>query len=386
MFSSRAVGFGISLVCVAAAFGGSPFDVNGDAAINLLDYQRLAICLGSGGPDQPSGVECAALHADADADIDLADAAGFQNAFSGTELINNSCASPIALGDGTRPFTNVEATTDGSADILCDFFNTDQIDRDVWFCYTATCSGTATFGSCGSEFDTKLAVYPGCACPDGSPTACSDDDCGTGAGNFQSRVEIEVEQGLTYMVRVGGYDQAQGIGLLTIGCNVQSCQTATHDCFVPSPAGEAGCADSACCTSTCEVDLFCCDVTWDATCAAQAEGVCNGNFASCLAGTGACDSQHGNPGCNDQVCCNRVCLLDSFCCLTEWDATCASSANAACFLTCGAGAFGESCLVGHATPGCSDQACCELVCTEDDFCCDTEWDALCAKKALTLCP
>ena len=36
-------------------------------------------------------------------------------------------------------------------------------------------------------------------------------------------------------------------------------------------------------------------------------------------------------------------------------------------------------------PGCLDPLCCGTVCTDDAFCCDTEWDSSCVDLALLLC-
>jgi hypothetical protein len=45
----------------------------------------------------------------------------------------------------------------------------------------------------------------------------------------------------------------------------------------------------------------------------------------------------------------------------------------------------QDCLVGGGAPGCSDEACCNLVCDLDPFCCNTVWDGLCASGALANC-
>ncbi|MCE2881449.1 MAG: hypothetical protein LW636_03675, partial [Planctomycetaceae bacterium] len=46
---------------------------------------------------------------------------------------------------------------------------------------------------------------------------------------------------------------------------------------------------------------------------------------------------------------------------------------------------GPSCFEAHATPGCSDGACCTAVCQIDVTCCDVEWDAACAQSATLQC-
>ena len=49
---------------------------------------------------------------------------------------------------------------------------------------------------------------------------------------------------------------------------------------------------------------------------------------------------------------------------------------------CGPG-NGDCCLEGgNGTPGCDDEACCDAICAANPFCCDTEWDQICADAAI----
>jgi hypothetical protein len=129
---------------------------------------------------------------------------------------NDDCADAIDVTEGTIAFTNVDATTDGPDEPdACTFFDYSDVGSDVWYRYTASCAGTATVSLCGSDYDTKLAVYPGGACPDAaSAIACSDDAC-----SLQSEVTFPVVAGQQYLVRIGGYDGAQGVGTMTISCD-----------------------------------------------------------------------------------------------------------------------------------------------------------------------
>jgi len=291
----------------------------------------------------------------------------------------DNCADAVTITQGVRTFNSLGATTDGPDHPgICSFFGSDAIESDIWFKYVADCTGPAIASLCGSDFDTKLAVYASETCPPGSPVACSDDDCGSG---FTSRAEFTVITGRTYLIRVGGFDGAQGEGQLTVLCNVDACENAAGACF-EQHAG-VGCDDAACCHTTCDADAYCCDVTWDDICAAEAVGLCTGNFAACTSTAGSCGSEHGGAGCGDVECCNAVCLDDPFCCVDTWDDICVDAARATCFLTCG----GESgsCFLVHANPGCQDVACCETVCAIDAFCCSTDWDQECANAAATQC-
>jgi hypothetical protein len=79
--------------------------------------------------------------------------------------------------------------------------------RDVWHCWTATCTGRAVISTCGSEFDTTLAAYSACG---GNQLACNDDGC-TAAGQFtRSQIQLNVTFGTTYFFRVAGRSDATG--------------------------------------------------------------------------------------------------------------------------------------------------------------------------------
>lgn len=93
---------------------------------------------------------------------------------------------------------------------------------DIWFEYTADCTGIATASTCGSTFDTRVTVYAGGSCPPTTELACNDDSCG-----LQSLVSWPVTAGTTYLLQVGGYNGAVGTGDLLITCSDPS---ANDDC------------------------------------------------------------------------------------------------------------------------------------------------------------
>jgi cysteine-rich repeat protein len=175
-------------------------------------------------------------------------------------IANDNCANPTAIGEGAQLYSNFGATTDGPLELEdCNFSGRSDIQSDLWFCYTATCTAPSVISLCGSSYDTKMAVYSGCACPapEGSadrPLACSDDDCGSdidngcGVGNNQSRVTINATAGQKYLVRVGGFfgSEEQGDGRLTIRCGQDTCVNGVGDCLTHSE-GQPGCATPSCC-------------------------------------------------------------------------------------------------------------------------------------------
>lgn len=147
--------------------------------------------------------------------------------------------------------------------------------------------------------------------------------------------------------------------------------------------GSPGCDFSLCCNSVCAVDPFCCDVTWDIGCALRAAELCGGACAPQCPGDGDCCNANGTAGCDDPVCCQLVCAADPACCVAEWDALCAEYASTLC---ADCGVFAGDCCAANGTPGCDDPTCQNTICAVDPFCCDTEWDQICADQAPDLCP
>lgn len=50
------------------------------------------------------------------------------------------------------------------------------------------------------------------------------------------------------------------------------------------------------------------------------------------------------------------------------------------------GPAGDTCCIAHATAGCGESGCCELVCANDPACCEAAWDQACTESAARLCP
>ena len=118
--------------------------------------------------------------------------------------------------------------------------------------------------------------------------------------------------------------------------------------------------------------------------------LCAGAFELCVGdecalGAGTCFADNSTPGCESVACCTIVCLDDPFCCDTEWDAVCAGVAAMSCSGPgCGDDASG-SCFEPNGTLGCDDPDCCFTVCTLDGFCCGSSWDEVCVDVARTAC-
>jgi hypothetical protein len=359
---------------------------SGNANVDLVAFSALRSCFDSSGPGVSTSIGCGLFDYDFDGDVDLSDFSAFmagaplvgvghtacgtgsdcfavgedtgcsdpvccnqvcdadvfccestwdvlciQTAFGICNAAppvpaNDSCAIAYLVTDGTTDFANLGATTDGPPISGCGLIV--GVESDIWFCYTATCTGVAIMSLCGSAYDTTVAVYPGCACPTTDPLVCGDDDCGFA---LDSRVTHPVLAGDTLTIRVGGYpgNNEQGPGQLTIICgpdadNSQACGPGNGACGAAN--GTPGCDDASCCAEVCAIDAFCCDVEWDANCSIESTGVCDGNFITCGDGAGSCNADNDTPGCDDVDCCNAVCGLDPYCCLVDWDDVCAAAA------------------------------------------------------------
>lgn len=127
---------------------------------------------------------------------------------------NDVCNAMVRFaGVGANPFNTGTATTDGPAEPACPG---GTIGQDVWFRFLACATGSCRIETCGATaFDTCLAVYNFDAavmpCPRGALIAADDNGCGR-----QSRVDIDVQAGTVYLIRIGGAGTAHGTGMLFI--------------------------------------------------------------------------------------------------------------------------------------------------------------------------
>ncbi|MCX4243567.1 hypothetical protein [Paraliomyxa miuraensis] len=174
-----------------------------------------------------------------------------------------------------------------------------------------------------------------------------------------------------------------------------------QDCCIGH--GEPGCNDDAVETCVCTEISFCCDSGWEEVCASAVEALGCGHCAGVgesggpppppgdsgdsggppLGGDGDCCMDNGTPGCDDPAIESCVCMQDAYCCSSTWDSLCVDEVAMFGCGDCG-GAMPppppgtSTCCSAQAGPGCDDQAIADCVCFIDDFCCTTQWDAVCA--------
>src|SRR5262245_55063739 len=130
---------------------------------------------------------------------------------------NDECTGALALTTGTNPLSSTGATASAGPPFSCG-----PAGADVWYSYTATCAGVATFYLCTpavTDFDALLSVYTGSVCALVA-VGCSDDVCGD-----DPRVSVATAAGASYFVRVGGAG----------GCALTGAFDLLVSCAVPPP-------------------------------------------------------------------------------------------------------------------------------------------------------
>ncbi len=164
---------------------------------------------------------------------------GFQGASGAGSIIlcppglcdNDECDNSNPIFDGETDFDSSSATTDGPSHNACCIFGDCQVGHDLWFDYIASCTGSLSVELCGSHYDTRLALYSGFNCF-GTLLACNDDFCDSHSG-----VTLDVTEGEELKIRIGGYDDDDGIGMVTITCeSIGTCPPAEIVSAIP-PSG-----------------------------------------------------------------------------------------------------------------------------------------------------
>jgi hypothetical protein len=150
---------------------------------------------------------------------------------------NNDCAGAVPIFDGHTPYDTWFATTSVFGTAICDSAS-NFIGEDIWFAYTATCTGNLAVSLCeGTQWvsvDPILAVYGDetatCGCPFGSPLiSCADNTCESNPflADWRPSVFIPAIEGNCCTIRVGSAPRSrhEGFGEIAITCR----------CPFPSP-------------------------------------------------------------------------------------------------------------------------------------------------------
>ena len=130
----------------------------------------------------------------------------------------DECSSALVANLGANAFETFTATPSSPEpdDSQCSgtYMNWNN-SKDIWFAWTAEFTGNAHFTTCdSSSYDTSMAVYAG-SCS--NQVACNGDASGeSGCQSYYSAVDVNVTNGETYFIRIGGWEGDTGSGTLTI--------------------------------------------------------------------------------------------------------------------------------------------------------------------------
>jgi len=212
---------------------------------------------------------------------------------------NDDCVGATAVTEGMYPYTTVNSTLDPAGPTPTDV----NMDNDVWFVYTAGCTGLATIGTCEGITgpDTTLEVYDGGTCPPTVSLADADDTPGCGASGFSSEVSIPVTAGNQYLIRVGGWNAGEVSGILEISCTAaggpEACCFADGSCSDLTPGdcsmmgGTSQGIGTDCASASCPQPEACC----------FSDGSCTDSLPADCAGSGGI-SQGSGTDCATTVC------------------------------------------------------------------------------------
>ncbi|MCH7546812.1 MAG: hypothetical protein IID30_10475 [Planctomycetes bacterium] len=290
-----------------------------EACVNAPGTYRVFVSTGSAEGAIFNGIPCDGVKNDYVLSVTCSDIC--------TAPPNDDWANALPITDGATFFSTVNATTDGPAHLSCDPADTvpTQVDSDIWYRYTATCTGDLIVENCNStNFDSRIAIYDGCVSPasDTNLLFCNDELTSCDGGS--SALFAPVVAGNCYLIRIGGFSGAQGLGTIRLSCWPNGLCPDTGDCNVAN--GSPSCDDTACCEAVCAFDQYCCLVEWDDLCAQEAFDVCFSvpteaccfNTGTCLQLTASdCQSSGGTPQGAGTSCASLTCnaTAPEACCL-----------------------------------------------------------------------
>ena len=135
---------------------------------------------------------------------------------------NDDCSSPFVVsgvpefeGELVIAGNNICATDDGPElyfeGCTDSLVGGGEMHDDVWYLYEGQPCGVLMIDSCNdADFDQMIAVYDatsGCPVELVYEVACNDDGCGSGG---PASLEIYHDEGDRFLIRVGGWSDAQG--------------------------------------------------------------------------------------------------------------------------------------------------------------------------------
>ena len=314
---------------------------------------------------------------------------------------NDNCVDRIFIfQDVPTDFDTTLATTDGPPAPAGCTGGPGPV-KDIWFNWDSGFTGEVDITTCeelggSATFDTVIVVYDGCSCGPLPPVlGCNDDDtnnaCGSGAGGFHSTVNVPVVAGNCYKIQVGGFSgTAGGPGTLLIAK-----RSAEPPCPKDFEVLAPGVFNGTTCGAGNDIDLRPSeDHSYTVTIPNDGDwtfALCGSSFDTYIflgteCGLGDIASNDDSCGLQSQVTATLTAgeywvTIEAFgssqCGDYTLEITKAPPGNPP---ECDDPNSGD-CCVANGSPGCDRKDCCVAICANDAFCCNTEWDGICAAAA-----
>lgn len=173
----------------------------------------------------------------------------------------------------------------------------------------------------------------------GGSGSCCVGHGGPGCEDFSCCEDVCAENSLCCLI--GWTDECASLaGILCTDVCAGTCPSEGTCC--QSHTG-GGCDDALCCDLVCNDTPSCCEAIWSNTCANLANQICDNCDEPPLCPTEGpcCEDNPLGPGCERANCCEIVCELDSFCCTVSWDDICGRKARENCPNICDCESFGD---------------------------------------------
>ena len=291
--------------------------------------------------------------------------------------VGEMCTANVCEGGEPRNCDDGSACTDDTcnANGSCEHtFNTAPCDdgnacTEDDICSEGECAGTIS-DVCFQGDCCEVQLQPGCGDVDVRECVCAvEPDCCSSAWDADCVALVTKSE--------CGICQTSTCG--DLACDEdETCESCPLDCGACIVCGDGSCDDDETCSS-CETDCGACPepICGDAVC--EGEETCELCAEDCgvcpsVCGDGTCQLDESCETCSDDCgecaagCGDNVCTVDE---------TCES-----CALDCGVCV--GNCCDEQDGPGCDAELVKECVCTEDPFCCASEWDGVCVAQVETL--
>ena len=262
----------------------------------------------------------------------------------------------------------------------------DDESPDYAYSFTAPADGSYAFDTNGSLFDTRLYVLDGAAC-NGNEIACSDNY----QFNWFSALSVQMTQNETVTVVVDGNFEQEGNFTLNVQALDGVCPDEDLGNTIPQTINGSTMGEDNAIAGTC-AGLTGPDYSYTWTAPADGDYVFNTQGSAYDASVHVRDGGCGGAelSCASSFFSNGTLVFanlvaDQTVVITVDGDNTFGAAEGDFQLVIDEAPAGGNCCVPHMETGCDVPEIQDCVCAIDSFCCDTQWDSICADEASSDC-